>query len=102
MTSERWHRMWFPTDRYHLSEVIGLQAIQRHEQTGPATLPACQELCPISEGVHEFVISVTPRFFAVRRQEVGPAGKQIPGDVLHDDGNGVRVLVESDAGLVIR
>src|SRR5581483_10991270 len=65
-------------------------------------LPQVQELCPATEGVHKLVVSVAPGFLTVRRQEVGPTRCQVSGDVLHDDGDGVRVLVESGVEFVVR
>jgi hypothetical protein len=48
------------------------------------------------------VISIPPRLLAVRSQKVGPAGGQVPGDVLHDDGDGIRIRIESGVQIVVR
>ena len=76
-------------------------SLERLQQAGPTPLPILREFCPASEGVYKFVVSIPPRLLAVRRQEVGPAREQVPGDVLHDDGDAVRVGVEGGVQLVV-
>jgi hypothetical protein len=43
-----------------------------------------------------------PGVFSVGRQKIGPARGQIPRDVLHDDGNGVRIRIEREVEFIIR
>src|SRR5580704_9307560 len=94
--------MRLPTDHDRLFEVFSLQTLERLQQTGPATNPQLEKFCPAAKRVHELVVSITPWLLPIRRQKVRPAGGQVSGDVPHDDGDGVRVPIESGVEFVSR
>src|SRR5204862_7891379 len=93
--------MRLATNHHGSFQVLSLQAPNAGHEAGPASLPYLQELSPARQSVDEFIIPIPPRFLAVGRQKVGPTGIQISGHVLHNDGNGVRVLVESIVQLIV-
>jgi hypothetical protein len=88
--------MWFAADQDGLAEIFGPQALQRRKQTVPAALPVLQQFLPAAEGVYELVVPAASRFLSVRREKVRPARYEISGDMLHDDGDGVRILIQCD------
>ena len=55
-----------------------------------------------AERVHKLVISVASWFLTICRQKVGPARGQIPGDVRHDDGYGIRTIIQSEVEIGVR
>src|SRR5262245_4683419 len=44
------HGMRLPTDQHRLFKVFWLQALERHEQAGPTSLPRLQNFRPAAEG----------------------------------------------------
>ena len=90
------HGMRLATDGHGPANVARREARQGVEQPLPAGLPIGDQFVPCGERVHELVVPVAPGLLAVRGEEVGPPGQEVPGDVLHDDGDAVRVRVEGD------
>ena len=88
--------MWLAANGHGLRQIVGSKSGQRIEQPLPTGFPIGDQFFPCGERVHEFVIPVTPGLLAVRGEEVGPAGQKVAGDVLHDDGDAVRIRVEGD------
>ena len=95
------HGMRLAADGDSLFELSRPKSTKRLEQTGPAALPVVQNFGPACKAVDEFVVAIPPGLFAVRRKEVCPAGNKVSGDMLHDYGDGVCVLIERDAELVV-
>jgi hypothetical protein len=66
---------------------------KRLNRRRPAALPQGEKAGPIIIGFeNELAIPTPPGLFAVGRQEIGPARREIAADVLDDDGDDVRVL----------
>lgn len=61
------HGVGFAADRDRLVEVGSRQAVERLEQTGPASFPVIENLGSALKAVHKFAVAVTARLFPIRR-----------------------------------
>lgn len=96
-----WHGEDFAADRHVAGEVVDGEGGERLEQRLPARLPIGEKLGPTGERVDELAIAVPSGLLAIGGEEVGPAGEQVARDMLHDDGDAVRIGIERDPQLVV-
>ena len=73
-----------------LPKVVVRQSVERTEQHIPPAVPCVEQFLTRHRMYRELLVAVPPRFFAIRRQEIGESRSQVAAHVPDDNGGRIR------------
>jgi len=98
---ERGHRL--PANRDSGGEVIGAKLAERADEREPTVVPQRHDGGALRVGGdNELGIAIPRWLLAIRREEIGPTRHEVSADVLHEDGDAVRLGIDRAKEVVIR